>query len=130
MAQRSVFIIGVTLFAVIAIGTGVIWKNLAPPPSQAQTQPRLPEEVRRLGITVRKSSPDILMVVQLFSPDGSRDLLYLSNYATRQIRDALLRIPGVGDVRMPSSRASRICASVGLVFSRRKAAVMIQPLMQ
>lgn len=70
----------------------------------AVAEPRLPEDVRRLGVTVRKSSPDILLVVQLFSPDNSRDQLYLANYATLQIRDALLRVPGVGDVRMPSSR--------------------------
>jgi HAE1 family hydrophobic/amphiphilic exporter-1 len=70
----------------------------------AVAEPRLPEDVRRLGVTVRKSSPDILMAVMLFSPDNSRDQLYLANYATLQIRDALLRVPGVGDVRMPSSR--------------------------
>ncbi|WP_207482973.1 efflux RND transporter permease subunit [Arenibaculum pallidiluteum] len=67
-------------------------------------EPRLPEEVRRLGVTVRKSSPDILMVLQLFSPDNSRDQLYLANYVTLQVRDALLRVPGAGDVRMPASR--------------------------
>ncbi len=70
----------------------------------AVAEPRLPEEVRRLGVTVRKSSPDILMVVQLFSPDGSRDPLYLSNYATLRIREALLRVEGVGDVRLPTAR--------------------------
>ncbi|WP_342241115.1 efflux RND transporter permease subunit [Inquilinus sp. OTU3971] len=70
----------------------------------AVAEPRLPEEVRRLGVTVRKSSPDILLVVQLFSPDGSRAPLYLSNYATLRIRDALLRVEGVGDVRMPTAR--------------------------
>lgn len=67
-------------------------------------EPRLPEEVRRLGVTVRKTSPDIMMVAQLYSPDNSRDELYLANYAALRIRDALLRVPGVGDVRMPTAR--------------------------
>ncbi|MGF7055218.1 HAE1 family hydrophobic/amphiphilic exporter-1 [Bosea sp. OAE752] len=67
-------------------------------------EPRLPEEVRRLGVTVRKTSPDVMMVAQLYSPDESRDQLYLANYAALRIRDALLRVPGVGDVRMPTAR--------------------------
>src|SRR5262249_39144306 len=50
----------------------------------AIAQPRLPEEVSRLGVTVRKNSPDLMMVIHLSSPDGSRDQLYVSNYATLQ----------------------------------------------
>jgi len=65
---------------------------------------RLPEEVRRLGVTVRKSSPDMLMVIHLSSPNNSRDLLYISNYATLQIRDVLSRIDGVGTVRVVGAR--------------------------
>ena len=49
-------------------------------------------------MTVKKKSPSILMIVNLFSPDGSRDNLYLSNYATIQLRDELARLPGVGDI--------------------------------
>lgn len=60
-------------------------------------EPILPEDVRRLGITVKKSSPDLTLAVSLISPDNSRDTLYLSNYATLQIRDELARLPGVGD---------------------------------
>ncbi|WP_340115575.1 multidrug efflux RND transporter permease subunit [Pelagibius sp. 7325] len=67
-------------------------------------EPRLPEEVRRIGVTVRKSSPDLMMVIYLSSPDTSRDLLYISNYATLQIRDVLARLDGVGDVRVFSAR--------------------------
>src|ERR1700761_4404247 len=48
----------------------------------SQALPRLPDEVQRLGVTVQKSSPDMLMVIHLYSPDRSRDQLYLSNYAT------------------------------------------------
>ena len=70
----------------------------------AAAEPRLPEEVRRLGVTVRKNSPDMLMVIHLSSPDGSRDPLYVSNYATLQVRDVLARIDGVGDVRVFGAR--------------------------
>ena len=70
----------------------------------AIAEPRLPEEVRRLGVTVRKNSPDMLMVIHLSSPDGSRDQLYISNYATLQVKDVLARLDGVGDVRIFGAR--------------------------
>src|SRR5438876_11992402 len=58
--------------------------------------PKLPEEVRRLGVTTTKRSPDLTMVAHLVSPDGSRDELYLGNYAFLQVKDQLARIKGVG----------------------------------
>ena len=64
-------------------------------------EPRLPEEVRRQGISVRKRSPDLSLVVNLISPDGRYDAVYLSNYALLQIRDTLARIPGVGFESLP-----------------------------
>jgi hydrophobe/amphiphile efflux-1 (HAE1) family protein len=64
----------------------------------AIAEPRLPEEVRRIGITTAKSSPDILTVVHLLSPSGRYDQLYVSNYARNRIRDTLVRLDGVGDV--------------------------------
>jgi multidrug efflux pump len=64
----------------------------------AIAQPVLPSEVQRAGIVVKKASPDITLAVALYSPDGSRDPLYLSNYATLQIKDELARLPGVGDI--------------------------------
>ena len=70
----------------------------------AVAEPRLPEDVRRLGVTVRKNSPDIMMVIHLLSPDESRDQLYISNYALLQVRDALARVKGVGEVRVFASR--------------------------
>jgi multidrug efflux pump len=66
----------------------------------AVAEPRLPEEVRRLGITVRKSSPDLLMVVHLLSPDNRYDQAYIGNYALTQLRDVLARIDGVGDINL------------------------------
>ena len=70
----------------------------------AIAEPRLPEEVRRLGITTVKSSPDILMVVHLFSPSARYDQLYISNYARNRIRDDLVRLDGVGDVTLFGER--------------------------
>ena len=61
-------------------------------------QAQLPSDVTRQGVTVKKQSTDLTVVVNLISPDGSRDELYLSNYATINIIDVLKRIPGVGDV--------------------------------
>jgi hydrophobe/amphiphile efflux-1 (HAE1) family protein len=70
----------------------------------AIAQPRLPVQVQQIGVTVTKSSPDILMVVSLFSPDKSRDALYISNYANIQIKDVLTRVDGVGSITVFGNR--------------------------
>jgi hydrophobe/amphiphile efflux-1 (HAE1) family protein len=67
-------------------------------------EPRLPEEVRRSGVTTRKNSPNLLMVVFLLSPDDTYDQLYISNYALRRVRDTLLRLDGIGDIQMYGAR--------------------------
>jgi hydrophobe/amphiphile efflux-1 (HAE1) family protein len=59
--------------------------------------PRLPQEVQRVGVTVRKSSPDLMLVIHLISPDGSLDQQYISNYATINVKDVITRLDGVGD---------------------------------
>jgi HAE1 family hydrophobic/amphiphilic exporter-1 len=66
--------------------------------------PRLPEEVRQLGVTTRKSSPNLMMVVHVLSPDESLDQLFISNYALLRIRDQLIRLDGVGDITMFGAR--------------------------
>src|SRR4051794_24080377 len=66
--------------------------------------PRLPVDVRNIGVTVTKSSPDLMMVVHLVSPDRSRDTLFISNFATLEIRDPLTRINGVGSITVFGSR--------------------------
>ena len=66
--------------------------------------PRLPEDVQRLGVHVRKLTPSILLAVHLYSADKSRDMLYLSNYATLHVKDALARLQGVGDVQFLGAR--------------------------
>jgi len=70
----------------------------------ALAEPRLPEEVRNVGVTVAKQSPDMLMVIHLSSPDGSRGQLYISNYATLNVKDVLARIDGVGNVTIFGAR--------------------------
>src|SRR6187401_3137610 len=64
----------------------------------ALAQPILPDLVKRRGVMVKKKSPTVLMIVNLYSPDGSHDSLYLSNYATIQLRDELARLEGIGDI--------------------------------
>ena len=66
----------------------------------AIAESRLPEEVRRIGITTVKNSPDLMLVINLFSPNGQYDQTYLGNYAVLQLRDKIKRIDGVGDVRL------------------------------
>src|SRR4030095_15220443 len=66
----------------------------------AIAEPRLPEDVRRLGVTTFKQSPDLLMVVHLLSPDRRYDQLYIGNYGLIQVRDPLARIDGVGSVTL------------------------------
>ena len=89
-----------TLTVTFEIGTDL---NLAQILVQNRVQlavPRLPSEVQRLGLGVKKRAPDVLLVVNMISPDRSRDGFYLSNYATIQVRDVLLRTAGVGDVNI------------------------------
>ncbi len=64
----------------------------------SQAEPRLPEEVRNIGVTVKKRSPDMLLVATLYSPDSTRDKLYITNYAITQMVDRLSRVYGVSDV--------------------------------
>src|SRR6516162_6492976 len=82
--------------------------------------PRLPEDVQRLGVTVRKASPDLMMVVHMISPDGSRDQQYISNYATLYIKDALARVDGVGDATVFGARdySMRVWLDPGKVAAR------------
>ncbi|HEY2526773.1 MAG TPA: multidrug efflux RND transporter permease subunit [Xanthobacteraceae bacterium] len=70
----------------------------------AIAQPRLPVDVRNIGVTVTKSSPDLMMVVHLYSPDKSRDALFISNYATLEVTDPLSRVDGVGSISVFGSR--------------------------
>ncbi|HEX7906627.1 MAG TPA: multidrug efflux RND transporter permease subunit [Paraburkholderia sp.] len=93
-----------TVTVTFRIGTDL---NVAQMLTQNRVQdalPRLPEDVQRLGVQVRKSTPSILLAVHLYSPDKSRDTLYLSNYATLHVKDTLARLQGVGDVQFQGAR--------------------------
>src|SRR5258708_32183087 len=70
----------------------------------AQALPKLPEEVQRLGVTTNKASPDLTMVVHLFSPGTRYDMLYLSNFATLRVKDDLARLDPVGAVHIFAAR--------------------------
>jgi multidrug efflux pump subunit AcrB len=95
---------GLTLTVTFALGTDLDIAQVLVQNRVAVAQPNLPTEVQQLGITVRKSSPDLMMVIHLSSPDGSRDQLYISNYVTLQVKDVLARLDGVGDVQLRGAR--------------------------
>jgi multidrug efflux pump len=89
-----------TLTITFALGTDLDNAQVQVQNRVAQTQPRLPQEVQRIGITTEKASPDLMMVVHLVSPDARYDMLYLSNFAYLQVRDELSRIGGVGSAQV------------------------------
>src|SRR5829696_4638139 len=86
----------------------------------SQALPRLPEEVRQLGVTTVKSSPNFIMVVHLLSPDSRYDVTYLRNYGLLQVKDVLARIPGIGQVQVfgGGDYAMRVWLDPGKIASR------------
>src|SRR5206468_2857447 len=94
----------VTITATFALGTNLDEAQVLVQNRVNIALPRLPEDVRRLGVVTTKNTPDILMVVHIYSPDDSRDQLYLSNYTLQNIRDRLVRLDGVGDIRLFGAR--------------------------
>src|SRR6516162_2821010 len=104
MSSQSTGDGNLTITVTFRIGTDL---NVAQELTQNRVQDalsRLPDDVQRLGVQVRKSIPSILLAIHLYSPDKSRDTLYLSNYATLHIKDVLARLPGVGDVKFQGAR--------------------------
>ncbi|HEX4646619.1 MAG TPA: multidrug efflux RND transporter permease subunit, partial [Verrucomicrobiae bacterium] len=89
-----------TLTVTFNLGTDVDKAQVLVQNRVSQALPKLPEEVRRLGVTTTKQSPDLTMVVHLFSPNNQYDEVYIRNYATLQVKDVLARIPGAGDVQV------------------------------
>src|ERR1700750_956534 len=84
-----------TISVTFDIGTNLDIAQVQVQNRVAIAQPRLPADVRNIGVTVAKSSPDLMMIVHLYSPDHSRDDLYVSNYANIEIKDVLTRVDGV-----------------------------------
>src|ERR1700739_2342686 len=104
MSSQSTGDGNLTITVTFRIGTDL---NVAQMLTQNRVQDalsRLPDDVQRLGVQVRKAIPSILLAIHLYSPDESRDTLYLSNYATLHIKDVLARLPGVGDVEFQGGR--------------------------
>lgn len=93
-----------SLQVTFALGTDLDFAQVLVQNRVAIAEPRLPEAVRRLGVTVQKSSPDLMMVIHMLSPDGSRDSTYISNYARLQVQDVLARLDGIGQVRVFGAR--------------------------
>ncbi|MCQ4278199.1 efflux RND transporter permease subunit [Pseudomonas stutzeri] len=89
-----------TLTITFALGTDLDNAQVQVQNRVTRTQPTLPTEVQRLGVTVDKASPDLTMVVHLTSPDERYDMLYLSNYAALNVKDELARLDGIGDVQL------------------------------
>ncbi|HMC78015.1 MAG TPA: multidrug efflux RND transporter permease subunit [Vicinamibacterales bacterium] len=89
-----------TLTITFALGTDLDNAQVQVQNRVAQTLPRLPQDVQRIGVTTEKASPDFIMVVHLVSPDERYDMLYLSNYAHLQVKDEITRLPGVGAVQV------------------------------
>lgn len=87
-----------TLTVTFELGTDLDTAQVLVQNRVALAEPRLPEEVRRTGVTTQKSTPDLLLVINMFSPDGTYDQTYMGNYAVLKIRDRIRRLQGVGSV--------------------------------
>ena len=93
-----------TITVTFEVGTNIDTAQVLVQNRIAIAEPRLPEEVRSIGVTVKKRSPDMLVAANLYSPDGSRDKLYLTNYAITQMKDRLARVFGVSDINIFGAR--------------------------
>src|SRR6267154_1298732 len=109
-----------TLTVTFKLGTDLDIAQVLAQNRVAIATPQLPQEVRNLGVTVQKQSPDLMMVVHLISPNGTYDQAYISNYAFLQIRDPLSRLLGVGNVNVFGAReySMRIWLDPDRMYSR------------
>jgi multidrug efflux pump subunit AcrB len=89
-----------TLTVTFKLGTDIDKAQVQVQNRVAQAEPKLPDEVRQLGVTTTKQSPDLTMVVHLTSPNGRYNEVYLRNYAVLQVKDVLSRLPGAGSVQL------------------------------
>ena len=87
-----------TIAVTFDIGTNLDIAQVQVQNRVATATPRLPQSVQQVGVTVAKSSPDILLLVNLYSPDGSRDPIFMTNFANIQVKDVLTRVDGVGSI--------------------------------
>ncbi|HXC51402.1 MAG TPA: multidrug efflux RND transporter permease subunit [Candidatus Limnocylindrales bacterium] len=124
MSSQSTTDGNMTLTITFRLGTNLDKAQVLVQNRVAIAEPRLPEDVRRIGVTTLKSSPDLLMVVHLRSPSKRYDQLYIGNYGLIQVRDVLKRIDGVGEVTMFGLReySMRVWLDPGRMTSRDLAA--------
>src|ERR687897_2609624 len=113
-----------TLTVTFRVGTDADLAQVQVQNRVSQALPRLPEEVRQLGVTTVKSSPNFIMVVHLLSPDNRYDVTYLRNYALLQVKDVVARIPGIGQVEVfgGGDYSMRVWLDPGKVAARGLAA--------
>ena len=96
-----------TLTVTFEVGTDLDMASILVQNRVTLAEPKLPEEVQRQGVSTTKKSTNIIMIASLYSPDDRFDELFMSNYATLNIRDRLSRIPGVGEVNIYPEMDSR-----------------------
>src|SRR5690349_5036926 len=138
MSSQATMDGSLVLTVTFRIGTDIDRAQVQVQNRVAQALPRLPDDVRAIGVSTKKTTPAFLMVVHLTSPDGRYDSLYLRNYASLNVRDLLARIPGVGDVRVfgagdyamrvrldPQKMAARHLTSGDVVASIREQNVQV-----
>ncbi|WP_019831480.1 efflux RND transporter permease subunit [Sphingomonas sp. PR090111-T3T-6A] len=104
MSSSSIGDGSLTITISFALGTDINEAQVLVQNRVSEAEPRLPDETRSIGVTVRKASPDILMGVAFYSPDKSLSQQYISNYITLQVNDRIKRIQGVGDTRLVGGR--------------------------
>ena len=104
MSSQSTGDGGLSINVTFELGTDVDKATVLVQNRVSTAMPRLPDEVQRNGVTVRKSSPDLLLVVHMISPDHSYDQVYISNYALLNVVDEIARLEGVGAVSLFGSR--------------------------
>src|ERR1700758_2001113 len=120
MSSQSTADGSMTLTVTFKLGTNLDIAQVLVQNRVAIATPQLPQEVRNLGVTVQKQSPDLMMVVHLISPNGTYDQAYISNYAFLQIRDPLSRLNGVGNVNVFGAReySMRIWLNPNKMYAR------------
>lgn len=114
-----------TLTVTFKVGTNLNMAQVLVQNRVALASPTLPDIVKQIGVSVKKKSPDLMLIVNLFSKEGRYDQLYLSNYALIQIKDELARLEGVGDVFVIGQRdySMRVWLKPDLLTSRRMTAI-------
>jgi multidrug efflux pump len=98
MSSQSTNTGNLNLTVTFKVGTNLDVAQVQVQNRVAIAQPQLPAEVQQQGIIVKKASPDLTLALAFFSPDGSHDALFISNYVTLQVKDQIARLPGVGDI--------------------------------